>query len=66
MPLTAYYTQLLQAHTLLPCSYISSKIMMLRFLQVDVEATHMACYTFYYKNIFTRNLTFPKQRLFLK
>ena len=29
MPITAYYTELRQMHTLLPCSYISSKIMML-------------------------------------
>jgi len=29
MPLTAYYTQLLQVHTLLPCLYISSKITVL-------------------------------------
>jgi hypothetical protein len=40
MPFTAYYTQLLQVHTLLPCSYISSKIMMLGLFQVNVEASH--------------------------
>ncbi len=40
MPFTAYYTQLLQVHTLLPCSYISSEILMLGLLQVDIEFSY--------------------------
>jgi len=44
MLFTAYYTPLRQAHTLLPCLYISCQIVLLRYQQVEIATGYNKYY----------------------